>query len=132
MNSVKVNDNLFIGNNKLTLIGGPCTAESAELCCEVALFLKALCEKLSIQYVFKASFDKANRSSGASRRGPGLDEGLRIFREVKKQCDVPVITDVHESEEVARVAEVVDMLQQQTQKEVQHQLVCRVLLRSFR
>ena len=111
MNTVKVNDNLIIGGGKLTLLGGPCTAEGAELCCEVALFLKALCQKLDIQYVFKASFDKANRSSGNSRRGPGLKEGLRIFEEVKKQCDVPVITDIHECDEVAEVAAVVDMLQ---------------------
>ena len=102
MNSVKVNDNLVIGGSKLTLIGGPCTAEGAELCCEVALFLKALCQKLDIQYIFKASFDKANRSSGSSRRGPGLEAGLKIFAEVKKQCDVPVITDIHESDEAGR------------------------------
>ena len=111
MNSVKVNDDIVIGGSKFTLLGGPCTAESAELCCEVALFLKELCRKLDIQYIFKASFDKANRSSGSSRRGPGLEEGLRIFAEVKKQCGVPVITDVHESDEVAEVAKVVDMLQ---------------------
>ena len=111
MNCVKVNENITIGGSKLTLIGGPCTAEGLELCCEVALFLKSLCRKLDIQYVFKASFDKANRSSGTSRRGPGLEEGLRIFAEVKKQCDVPIITDVHECDEVPEVAKVVDMLQ---------------------
>ena len=111
MNPVKVNDNLVIGGGKFTLIGGPCTAEGAELCCEVALFLKALCKKLDIQYIFKASYDKANRSSGSSRRGPGLKAGLEILAQVKEKYNVPVITDVHESAEVPEVAKVVDVLQ---------------------
>ena len=111
MNSVKVNDDLIIGAAKLTLIGGPCTAEGVDLCCEVAGFLKELCQKLDIQYIFKASFDKANRSSGTSRRGPGLKEGLRILAEVKSRYGLPVLTDVHESSEVPEVAEVVDVLQ---------------------
>jgi len=111
MNTVKVNDNLVIGNGKLTLFGGPCMAETLETCLESAEFLSGLCAGLGIQYVFKASYDKANRSSGSSRRGPGLEEGLKILAEVKRRCSVPVITDVHESSEVAAVAEVADILQ---------------------
>ena len=111
MNPVKVGDSVVIGEGKLTLIGGPCTAEGTELCCEVASFLKKLCARLDIQYIFKASFDKANRSSGSSRRGPGLEAGLKILAEVKSRCGVPVLTDVHESFEVPDVAAVVDVLQ---------------------
>ena len=111
MNTVKINDNLVIGNGKLTLFGGPCMAETLETCLESAEFLSKLCADLGIQYVFKASYDKANRTSGASRRGPGLEEGLKILAEVKRRCQVPVITDIHESSEVPAVAEVADILQ---------------------
>lgn len=111
MNTVKINDDLVIGNGKLTLFGGPCMAETLDTCLESAEFLCKLCADLGIQYVFKASYDKANRSSGSSRRGPGLEEGLKILAGVKERLDVPVITDVHESAEVAAVAQVADILQ---------------------
>jgi len=110
VNPVNVN-NLVIGNGKLTLIGGPCMAESLEICLQTAEFLAKLCQKLDIQYVFKASYDKANRSSGGSVRGPGLDKGLAILREVKNRLNLPVITDIHETIEVKEVAKVVDILQ---------------------
>ena len=109
--SVAVNDRLVIGAGKLTLLGGPCTAESTGLCLEVADFLSRLCAELDIQYVFKASYDKANRSSGKSLRGPGEEAGLAMLAEVKARYHVPVVTDVHETDEVARAAEVVDILQ---------------------
>jgi len=108
--TVKVGSSIVIGNGKLALLGGPCMAESEKLCLEVAEFLAQLCSELDIQYVFKASYDKANRTSGSSRRGPGLD-GLKYLQSVKDHFGLPVVTDVHESCDVARVAEVADILQ---------------------
>lgn len=95
----------------LFLIAGPCTAESLSLCLEVAGSMKEVCARLSLPYIFKASYDKANRSSGRSQRGPGRDAGLRILEEVRRQIGVPVLTDVHDEESVAEVAAVVDVLQ---------------------
>jgi 2-dehydro-3-deoxyphosphooctonate aldolase (KDO 8-P synthase) len=93
------------------LIAGPCTAESLELCLEVAETMKAICFRLGIPYIFKASYDKANRSSGKSARGPGLEGGLKILAEVKSRVGVPVLTDVHTVEEISRTASAVDVLQ---------------------
>lgn len=95
----------------LFLIAGPCTAESLELCVEVAGQMKEICARLGVPYIFKASYDKANRSSGKSVRGPGIDDGLRMLSEVRRQIGVPVLTDVHAEDEVAAVAAVVDVLQ---------------------
>ena len=110
MNLVNVG-NYTVGAGKLTLLGGPCTAESEKICLEIAEYLLDLCTELDIQYVFKASFDKANRSSGSSRRGPGMKEGLRYLAAVKERFNIPVVTDIHESCEAAPVAEVADILQ---------------------
>jgi len=93
------------------LIAGPCVIESEQLAIETAGELKEICSRLDIPFIYKSSFDKANRSSGASYRGPGIDEGLRILAEVKKQIDVPVLTDVHEDTDMQQVASVVDVLQ---------------------
>jgi 2-dehydro-3-deoxyphosphooctonate aldolase (KDO 8-P synthase) len=95
----------------LFLIAGPCVVESERLQVDVAGKLKETCAALDIPFVFKSSYDKANRSSGASFRGLGIDEGLRILGEVKRQVGVPVLTDVHAEDEVAAVAAVVDVLQ---------------------
>ena len=95
----------------LFLIAGPCTAESEQLCLDVAGRMKEICAGLGIPYIFKASYDKANRSSGTSVRGLGMDEGLRIFAEVQRQIGVPVLTDIHEIDQIAPVAAVVDVLQ---------------------
>ena len=95
----------------LFLIAGPCTAESLGLCIEVAGQLKEICSRLGLPYIFKASYDKANRSSGRSARGPGVDAGLQILSEVRRQIGVPVLTDVHREEDIAAVAAVVDVLQ---------------------
>jgi len=95
----------------LFLIAGPCVAESEQLCLDVAGTMKEICAELDMPYIFKASYDKANRSSSTSFRGLGLDEGLRILSEVKRQIGVPVLTDVHAEDEVAQVAEVADVLQ---------------------
>lgn len=100
-----------IGGETLTVLAGPCMAESLEICLETADYLKNLCAKSGVNYIFKASFDKANRSSGASVRGPGLEKGLSYLAEVKKRYQVPVVTDVHESAQAAEVAEVADVLQ---------------------
>jgi len=95
----------------LFLIAGPCVVESQALQVDVAGRLKEMCEALAIPFIFKSSYDKANRSSAASFRGLGVDEGLRILSEVKRQVGVPVLTDVHAEDEVAKAAAVVDVLQ---------------------
>lgn len=102
---------LLIGDGNLALIAGPCAIESESLCLTVAEQLVKMCGELGIPYVFKASFDKANRTSADSFRGPGLDEGLAVLKKVKDTFGVPVITDVHETGQVKAVAEVVDILQ---------------------
>ena len=93
------------------LIAGPCVIESMQLQLDVAGKLKEITGKLGINFIFKSSFDKANRTSGTSFRGPGLEEGLKVLAEVKKQIGVPVLTDVHEYTPLDEVASVVDVLQ---------------------
>jgi 2-dehydro-3-deoxyphosphooctonate aldolase (KDO 8-P synthase) len=93
------------------LIAGPCVVESEQLQLDVAGKLKEITKKLGIDFIFKSSFDKANRSSAKSFRGPGMEEGLRVLGEVKRQVGVPVLTDVHEYTPMAEVASVVDVLQ---------------------
>ena len=93
------------------LIAGPCVIESEQLALETAAELKALTERLGIHFIYKSSFDKANRSSADSFRGPGIEQGLRILQKVKDQIGVPVITDVHEDTPIDEVADVVDVLQ---------------------
>ena len=93
------------------LIAGPCVVESQELQLEVAGRLKEITTELGIPFIFKSSYDKANRSSGSSFRGPGMDRGLEILAEVRRQLGVPLLTDVHTEDEVAQVAAVVDVLQ---------------------
>ncbi|QZN91789.1 3-deoxy-8-phosphooctulonate synthase [Idiomarina abyssalis] len=105
-------DDIQIANDKpFALFGGMNVLESRDLALRIAEHYVEVTSKLGIPYVFKASFDKANRSSIHSFRGPGLEEGLRIFEEVKQQFNVPLITDVHEPHQAAPVAEVVDVLQ---------------------
>ncbi len=93
------------------LIAGPCVIESEQLAVDTAGSLKEMTSRLGIPFIFKSSFDKANRSSAGSFRGPGATEGLRILAEVKRQVGVPVLTDVHEDTEMSEVAEVADVLQ---------------------
>src|SRR5262245_34049742 len=99
------------GGSPLLWIAGPCVIEARDLTLSIAETLAALADRLGIQLVFKASFDKANRSSGKSFRGPGLDDGLRILADVKSQTGLPATTDVHETAQVGSAAEVVDLLQ---------------------
>ena len=108
---VRVGD-IALGNDQpFVLIGGMNVLESRDMALRVAEHYVEVCNRLDIPYIFKASFDKANRSSVDSFRGPGLDAGLEIFAEIKRQFAVPVITDVHESHQAAPLAEVVDVLQ---------------------
>lgn len=95
----------------LFLIGGPCVIESEALCLKIARSLSKTCDPLGITFVFKASFDKANRTSGKTRRGPGLDAGLEVLGKVREKVGVPVLTDVHNEGQVAAAAEVVDAIQ---------------------
>lgn len=99
------------GEGRPVLIAGPCLAESLELCLRIAETVAPLAEEFGLGYVFKASYDKANRSSGASDRGAGLEAGLEILRSVKERTGLPVTTDVHTADQCAPVAEVADMLQ---------------------
>lgn len=110
--SVKIKEGFSIGEGSpLTLMAGPCVIENETLCMQTAAALKEMCEARGIQYLFKASYDKANRSSIHSFRGVGIDEGLRILENVKRAFDVPIVTDVHSPEEARRVGQVCDVLQ---------------------
>ncbi|MSU60984.1 MAG: 3-deoxy-8-phosphooctulonate synthase [Pedosphaera sp.] len=93
------------------LIAGPCVIESEKLCLQIGSSLQKVCSKLKIPYVFKASFDKANRSSGKSFRGPGIDQGLKILARIREKLGVPVLTDIHTETEAYLAGEVVDILQ---------------------
>ncbi len=103
--------NFKIGENKLTILAGPCAIESQEILNETAAGLKEICKKLDINYVFKSSFDKANRSSITSFRGPGLEKGLEMLAEVKEKYNLPLVTDIHTPDQAKPVSEVVDILQ---------------------
>ncbi len=100
-----------VGGDALTLIAGPCALESLELGLEVGRKTRDLCARLGINYIFKASYDKANRTSIFSKRGPGMELGLQRLAQIKEELGVPVLTDIHESCQAAPVAEVADVLQ---------------------
>ena len=108
---VKVTDTVSFGTDTLTLMAGPCVIESHSACLELAEALVQLTSKLGIPYIFKASFDKANRTSLSAYRGPGLEKGLETLAEVKSRFNVPVVTDIHEPCQCAPVADVCDVLQ---------------------
>lgn len=110
MSTFRVGD-LTVGDGQMTVIAGPCMAETRDLCLFVAGEMKAICADLGLPYVFKASFDKANRTSANSQRGSGMVEGLDILAEVRREIGVPVTTDIHLPNQAAVVAEVVDLLQ---------------------
>jgi 2-dehydro-3-deoxyphosphooctonate aldolase (KDO 8-P synthase) len=104
-------DNVRVGAGDLFLIAGPCVIESEEHALRMAEIIKGVVRSLNFPFIFKASYDKANRTSIRSYRGPGIKEGLRILKKVKDEVHVPVLTDVHQVADVAAVAEVVDVLQ---------------------
>lgn len=99
------------GANSLFLIGGPCVIESQDHALFIAKEIKKICRDLQVSFIFKASYDKANRSSISSYRGPGLDKGLEILSFIKKELDVPVLSDVHEISQVEKAAQVLDVIQ---------------------
>src|SRR5205807_7304327 len=103
--------NAVVGGGNLFLIAGPCVIESEDHAIRMAEIIKGVTRALSFPFIFKASYDKANRTSIKSYRGPGLQEGLRVLKKVKDQVHVPVLTDVHETADVPKVAEVADVLQ---------------------
>jgi 2-dehydro-3-deoxyphosphooctonate aldolase (KDO 8-P synthase) len=103
--------NAVIGGGNLFLIAGPCVIESEDHAIRMAEIIKGVTRSLSFPFIFKASYDKANRTSLKSFRGPGVSEGVRILNRIKKEVGLPVLTDVHEAADVPRVAEVVDILQ---------------------
>jgi 2-dehydro-3-deoxyphosphooctonate aldolase (KDO 8-P synthase) len=110
LNTFKIGD-IEIGNGNLFLMAGPCVLEGFERSLKIGKRTKEIAEKLNLPYIFKASFDKANRSSIKSFRGPGLDEGLKILAAIKSELNVPIVTDIHESYQAEKVAQVADVLQ---------------------
>lgn len=112
VNEVKLNDKVvFGGNNPFVLIAGPCVIESEELVMKTAESIVEITSKLNIPYVFKASFDKANRSSIFSQRGPGIEEGLKILGKVKAEFGIPVTSDIHDFTQAEMAGEVLDIIQ---------------------
>ena len=110
-NKVNITESLTLGGDKMVLFAGPCAAESYDICMETGIKVKEICAELGIGYVFKSSFDKANRTSLESYRGPSVEGGLEILTRVKKDLKVPIVTDVHESYQCAEAAAVADVLQ---------------------
>lgn len=110
INKIKLRD-FEIGGDKLTILAGPCVIETYDILEKTAEGLKKITQKLDINFVFKSSYDKANRSSISSYRGPGIEKGLEMLAKIKKDFDVPIITDIHTSEEAAIAADVADILQ---------------------
>ena len=104
-------DDIHIGSGDLFLIAGPCVIESEEHAMRMAEIIKGVTRALAFPFIFKASYDKANRTSMRSYRGPGIKEGLRILKKIKNELQLPVLTDVHETADVGKVAEVADVLQ---------------------
>jgi 2-dehydro-3-deoxyphosphooctonate aldolase (KDO 8-P synthase) len=102
---------LQFGRAPLFVIAGPCVIEGVDLCLRVGAFMRDVCRELGLPYVFKASFDKANRSSGDSFRGPGLAEGLAVLGRVKQELGIPVLTDIHETAQAEEAGRIVDILQ---------------------
>lgn len=111
MNYVQVNQKITVGNGSLTIFAGPCSLESEAIVMQTAEKMVQITQELGLPYVFKSSFDKANRSSINSWRGPGIKEGLKLLKKVKAEFDVPLLTDIHSPEQASEAAEVCDVLQ---------------------
>jgi 2-dehydro-3-deoxyphosphooctonate aldolase (KDO 8-P synthase) len=110
-NTMKIREGIALGSGKPVLFSGPCAVESFDICLEIGTKVKAWAEEHGFSYVFKASFDKANRTSSSSFRSIGMDASLEVLQRVGKALNVPLVTDIHESYQAAEVAEVVDVLQ---------------------
>lgn len=111
MKAVQVGNRQIGGDGRLFVMAGPCVIEDPERVLRIGREMKAICGRLGLPYIFKASFDKANRSSWKSFRGPGLTEGLKILKAVKEELQVPVVSDIHEASQAEPAAEVLDILQ---------------------
>ena len=111
MHSVKVGNYVVGPGQPLLIMAGPCVLEGYEHSLAIGKKAKSICQKLGLPYVFKASFDKANRSAVNSFRGPGLEEGLKILAQIKKDLQVPIISDIHETKQIDKAAEVLDIMQ---------------------
>jgi 2-dehydro-3-deoxyphosphooctonate aldolase (KDO 8-P synthase) len=112
MTDVRITDEIWAGNGRpILVLAGPCVVEERKFMVRMAERIKEICDRHGAALLFKSSFDKANRSSGTTERGPGLDEGLEILRAVKETVGVPVITDIHESYQAEQAAKVADVLQ---------------------
>lgn len=106
-----ITDKVSVGTGSMVLFSGPCAIEGYEVCARVADKMKAVCEKLDIDYIFKASFDKANRTSVNSQRGVGLEEGLNVLDRIRREFDLPIVTDIHEPGQAKSVSDVAQALQ---------------------
>jgi 2-dehydro-3-deoxyphosphooctonate aldolase (KDO 8-P synthase) len=111
MKTIRISDNVVLGGRELVLIAGPCVIESPDHVIELSRAIAEIATRVGVPYVFKASFDKANRTSASSFRGPGMTDGLKALKGVKDALGVPVLTDIHSPEQAAPVAEVADVLQ---------------------
>lgn len=112
MNIVKIGKDIKVGGqNPLVLLAGPCVLEGYERSLKIGRAIKEICDRLGVHYVFKASYDKANRSSYKAYRGPGIDDGLKMLAEIKKELGVPIVSDVHECDQIAKAAKVLDIMQ---------------------
>lgn len=109
--SFELSDGVEVGGGQMVLFSGPCAIEGYDVCAKVAEKMKLLCEKLEIKYIFKASFDKANRTSVNSQRGVGLEEGLNVLDRIKREFDLPIVTDIHEPNQAKPVSDVAQALQ---------------------
>jgi 2-dehydro-3-deoxyphosphooctonate aldolase (KDO 8-P synthase) len=108
---MRISKDIVLGSGKPVLFAGPCAVESFDICMEIGSSVKEYADKLGFSYVFKASFDKANRTSSSSFRSIGMDKSLEVLQKVGKALDVPLVTDIHESHQAAEVAKVVDVIQ---------------------
>ena len=111
MKTVQIKDITVGGGKGLFVLAGPCVIEDYDRTLAIGKRAKEICERLGVPYIFKASFDKANRSSFSSFRGPGLEEGLKMLASIKKELNVPVVSDIHSIEQIEPAAEVLDILQ---------------------
>jgi len=112
MNTFEIGSGVTIGpNEKLTVLAGPCVLESEEICFQIAETMQQICAEVGAQYIFKASFDKANRTSVTSFRGPGIDKGLERLQAIKDKFGVPVVSDIHDYTQVEKAAQVIDYMQ---------------------
>lgn len=109
--SITLSPDVTLGDNKMVLIAGPCVVEGYDTCYQIASTMKEICAELEVSYIFKASYDKANRTSAKSFRSIGMESGLEILQRIGKELALPLITDVHESNQIEEVAKVVDILQ---------------------